>query len=100
MDAKVFTPPNHGQQSPRRPAAVSIPSPLSPHPRACEGRPKFKRDEGFHREMKRRVDDYFKQVGLAPRDNLRMFSKAVIVLLWFATSYLLLVFAANTWWQA
>jgi linoleoyl-CoA desaturase len=60
----------------------------------------FAADRGFHGEVKRRVLGYFEQTGLSPRDGPRMYLKTAVLLLWFAASYLLLVFAAATWWQA
>ena len=60
---------------------------------------KFAGDQGFHREVKRRVNEYFKQTGLSPRDSPRMYVKTAVLLLWFGGSYALLVFAATNWWQ-
>jgi len=60
---------------------------------------KFARDSGFHREIKRRVGDYFRKSGLSPRDSSRMYRKTAVLLVWFAASYACLVFAATTWWQ-
>ena len=62
--------------------------------------PKFFSDSGFHQELKRRVAEYFSRTGVSPRDNPRMYLKSATILLWFAASYLLLVFAATTWWQS
>lgn len=60
----------------------------------------FAGDTGFHREVKRRVREYFEHTGLSPRDNPRMYVKTAVLLLWFVASYVLLVFAATSWWQA
>jgi linoleoyl-CoA desaturase len=60
---------------------------------------KFASDSGFHREIKRRVGDYFRTTGLSPRDSSRMYRKTAVLLVWFAASYACLVFAATTWWQ-
>src|SRR5688572_22824700 len=64
-----------------------------------EGKPMFASDVGFHREVKRRVYDHFRQTGLSPRHSPRMYVKTAVILLWFGASYALLVFAAATWWQ-
>lgn len=61
---------------------------------------KYLRDMAFHRELKRRVEGYFEQTGLPRRDPPQMFRKTAIILGWFASSWLLLVFVASTWWQA
>jgi len=60
---------------------------------------KFAGDAGFHGEIKRRVDAYFRQTGLSPRDSSRMYRKTAALLVWFGASYACLVFAATTWWQ-
>jgi linoleoyl-CoA desaturase len=62
------------------------------------GKVKFASDSGFHAELKRRVQEYFKQTGLSPTGDLRMYVKTGSILLWFAASYFLLVFVATTWW--
>lgn len=61
--------------------------------------PKFGGQSNFHREIKRRVSAYFEQSGLSQRDNLRMYLKTVLLLIWFAGTYAILVFFATTWWQ-
>jgi linoleoyl-CoA desaturase len=63
------------------------------------GKLKFAGDSGFHGEVKRRVLEYFEHTGLSPRDSPRMYVKTAALLLWFIASYVLLVFAAATWWQ-
>jgi linoleoyl-CoA desaturase len=63
-------------------------------------KPKFDRDTGFYRELKRRVDEHFERTGLRRRDSARMVLKTLVILLWFGASYALLVFAAATWWQS
>src|SRR5438105_4462508 len=68
---------------------------------AHEGaRLRFAGDDGFYAELKRRVQEYFRQTGTGPRDSARMYMKTAALLLWFAGSYVLLVFAATAWWQA
>ncbi|HEY2882275.1 MAG TPA: fatty acid desaturase, partial [Pirellulales bacterium] len=61
---------------------------------------KFGSDDAFYREICRRVDGYFEQTGINRRDCPRMYLKTAIVLTGFASSYVLLVFIASTWWQA
>src|SRR5688572_5325266 len=60
----------------------------------------FKRDNAFHKELKRRVDDYFRSSGRSPRDCPAMYLKTAIILTLFGGFYSLLVFAAVSWWQA
>jgi linoleoyl-CoA desaturase len=62
--------------------------------------PRFARDRGFHAELRRRVHGYFSASGLSPRGGWRLYAKSAAILLWFAGSYALLVFAAQSWWQA
>jgi len=61
---------------------------------------KFARETGFFREVRRRVDDYFRSTGRWQRDCPRMYLKTAIVLSCCVVFYLLLVFAASAWWQA
>jgi linoleoyl-CoA desaturase len=63
-------------------------------------RPKFPKDAGFQAEVGRRVAAYFAATGRRERDSWSMYLKTAIILVWCATSYALLVFAAQTWWQA
>src|SRR5690349_9421701 len=72
----------------------------APVRRDAEGpKPKFDRDTGFFKELKRRIDDSFELTRLDRRDSPRMYLKTAVILLWFGASYGLLVFAAVTWWQ-
>jgi linoleoyl-CoA desaturase len=66
---------------------------------ADSGRFKFQRDEGFHRELKRRVQAYFEQRGISQKANLAMFVKTAVLLTWFTVSYLALLLADATVWQ-
>lgn len=61
---------------------------------------KFGKDDGFHAELRRRVDEYFQRTGLQERDCPRMYLKTAVVMGGGALCYVLLVFAARTWWQA
>jgi linoleoyl-CoA desaturase len=59
----------------------------------------FRRDDGFHAELRRRVDDYFHLSGRRQRDCPEMYLKTAIILLAFFGAYIGLVFFAATWWQ-
>ena len=61
---------------------------------------KFGKNNGFHVELRRRVDAFFESTGLRQRDCPQMYVKTAILLATFAASYTLLVFVAQTWWQA
>jgi linoleoyl-CoA desaturase len=63
-------------------------------------RPKFPKDDGFQAELGRRVAAYFRTTGKPERDCWQMYLKSVFILAWTAVSYWLLVFVAQTWWQA
>ena len=60
----------------------------------------FGRNNAFHKELRRRVDDYFSSSGRRRRDCPAMYLKTAIILAVFSGSYLLLVFVAAAWWQA
>jgi linoleoyl-CoA desaturase len=62
--------------------------------------PTFASDTGFHKEVKRRVQDHFADRGVTRRGNCHMYLKTAVLLLWFGGSYALLVFWAATWWAA
>ena len=63
-------------------------------------RVRFASSEGFYRQLKERVDAYFRRTGFSRHDNPRMYAKAAILLTWLVTTYVLLMFVASTWWQA
>lgn len=65
-----------------------------------ESRLTFARDNAFHREARRRVDEYFRTSGCRQRDCPSMYLKTAVILALFAGSYTLLVFFADRWWQA
>jgi linoleoyl-CoA desaturase len=54
----------------------------------------------FQQEVRRRVDRWFEETGQRRRDRWEWYLKAASVLLAFVASYTLLVFFAETWWQA
>lgn len=53
----------------------------------------------FHMELKRRVDEYFRRTGLQPQGGRALHVKGAIMLVWLASSYLLLMLAAPNVWQ-
>lgn len=55
------------------------------------GRFKFQRDEGFYRELKRRVNEHFEQAGVSQKGNLAMFVKTGVLLTVAVVSYLALL---------
>jgi len=63
-------------------------------------RAKFGGDDGFLREVRGRVAEYFKNTGRRQRDCPQMYLKTALILTWLAVAYVLLVFVAQTWWQA
>jgi linoleoyl-CoA desaturase len=54
--------------------------------------PKFVPHEELHRVIRERVDEYFRETGL--------YLKGALATAWLAASYVLLVFVADTRWQA
>jgi len=60
----------------------------------------FRRDNAFHKELRRRVDDYFRSSDRSPRDCPTMYLKTAIILTVFSGLYSLLVFVAGSLWQA
>jgi hypothetical protein len=69
--------------------------------RPTEIRPKFPKDEdGFHTELRRRANAYFRESGRAERGGWQIYLKTAIMLGWLAASYAVLVFVVETWWQA
>ena len=74
--------------------------PLAPSAPHTGRKVRFTRSDEFQRELKRRVDEYFRVSGKRRRDCPEMYLKVAILLGGFAVTYCLLVFAAQTWWQA
>jgi linoleoyl-CoA desaturase len=60
----------------------------------------FDRDNRFHVELRRRVDEYFRRTGRRQRDCPQMYLKSAIILATFVGLYVLLAFVVATWWQA
>lgn len=63
------------------------------------GAVKFGTSSAFQLELRRRVAEYFRTTGRRQRDCWQMYLKTAILIACLAVSYLLLVFAANAWWQ-
>lgn len=61
---------------------------------------KFGKNNEFQTELRQRVDAFFENSGQRRRDVPAMYVKTAILLGAFAFFYVLLVFAARTWWQA
>jgi linoleoyl-CoA desaturase len=61
---------------------------------------KFGVTDGFHVELRRRVDAFFRTTGRRPRDCWQIYVKTGILVAVGVASYLLLVLGARTWWQA
>jgi linoleoyl-CoA desaturase len=63
--------------------------------------PKFSNvPHSFHRELKRRISDYFEEVGKSTTGNYNLFIKAVILMVGFLSIYIHLVFfTPNVFWQ-
>jgi linoleoyl-CoA desaturase len=60
---------------------------------------RFADDDGFQREVRRRVAVRLRDAGRRERDCPEMFLKTAIIFTVFIATYVLLVFAAQTWWQ-
>ncbi len=67
---------------------------------AIPRRIKFDSCNDFQKDLKDRVQRYFRITRRSPRDCPRMYLKTAIICAWFLASYTLLVFAAAAWWQA
>ena len=61
---------------------------------------KFVGNNGFQVEVRRRVDEFFQKTGRRQRDCPQMYFKSAILVACFVAVYLLLIFVAQTWWQA
>ena len=67
---------------------------------ASRTRLKFSTNNSFHAALRQRVDDYFRSTGRPQRDCWPMYVKTAVLLISFCALYVLLVFAAQTWWHA
>lgn len=61
---------------------------------------KFAGDSDFQTEVRQRIDEFFRSTGRRQRDCPQMYAKTAILIASFTASYALLVFVAQTWWQA
>jgi linoleoyl-CoA desaturase len=61
---------------------------------------KFGTNRAFQLEVRRRIDEYFRATGRRQRDCWQMYLKTAIIIAALAIAYLLLVFAAQAWWQS
>lgn len=63
--------------------------------------PKFSSiSQSFHTELKRRISEYFKEVGKSSTGNYGLFIKAIVLLVSFLAIYIHLVFYTPTTWLA
>jgi linoleoyl-CoA desaturase len=65
-----------------------------------DNRLKFAPDQGYQKELRRRVEKLIREQGIQERDCPAMYLKTGVVLLAFALSYVALVLLAQAWWQA
>ena len=61
---------------------------------------RFNTKDPFQRNLRARVERYFRMTGKRERDCPSMYLKTASVFAWAIGSYVLLVFFATTWWQA
>ena len=63
--------------------------------------PKFSYDKiSFHAELKKRINDYFKEVGKSSTGNYKLFIKAIALIISFVFIYIHLVFFTPPVWLA
>lgn len=62
--------------------------------------PRYRKHDGFHQELRARVLELLESSGRPARGLPAMWLKTTVLFLWLGASYLLLVFAAETAWQA
>jgi linoleoyl-CoA desaturase len=77
--------------------------PVVPPPAAIDDialRIKFDGSNAFQRDLRARVQRYFRMTHRSPRDAPKMYLKTAIIFGWSIASYVLLVFVSATWWQA
>ncbi|MHC4416128.1 MAG: fatty acid desaturase family protein [Planctomycetota bacterium] len=81
----------------------AVSTPVVPQPAAADDialRIKFDNSNAFQKDLKARVQRYFRMTRRSPRDCPTMYLKTAIICGWFLTSYVLLVFVSATWWHA
>ena len=79
---------------------LDIPEEIPAHPAHSAPKIKFTRGDAFQKELKRRVDEYFRVTGKKRRDCPQFFLKVAMLVFGLVATYGLLVFVAQTWWQA
>lgn len=62
--------------------------------------PRFPAHSSLRDDLDQAVEAYFRDTGLEPGGGARMWLKTATILAWAATSYLLLVLWASSWWTA
>ncbi len=83
---------------PDAPAPVT-PEPVAPtSPLAHTQKLKFNGSDRFLRELRKRVDAYFETTGRSRRDCPQMYFKTATIMLWFAATYILLMWVVTAWW--
>lgn len=70
----------------------------SPIHDAAPARVKFTGSDAFIKELRKRVDAYFKETGRSQRDCAQMYFKTATILAWFVGCYVLLLLAVHSWW--
>jgi linoleoyl-CoA desaturase len=81
------------KQRPRPTFAHQIPNVVTP------GELKFGENDEFHRELRKRVDNYFEETGINQRDCPQMYLKTAVILTTLIATYVLLLFVVSAWWQ-
>lgn len=66
----------------------------------AEARPKFAREQPFRHLVQERVEAYFASAGVANTGGRAILVKTLVMLSWLLLSYLLLLFVADSLWQA
>jgi linoleoyl-CoA desaturase len=81
-----------------QPLAAEIPVPPMVMTHGQPPKLKFSGSDKFLRELRKRVDGYFERTGKSRRDVPAMYRKTATILAWFFSAYLLLMFAAHSWY--
>jgi len=58
----------------------------------------FTENQGFRKELNKRVDAYFTENGIPTRDNLAMYLKTITILTWVIAAWLFVLFGPDIWW--
>jgi len=57
----------------------------------------FTENQGFRKELNKRVDAYFTENGIPTRDNLAMYLKTITILTWVIAAWLFALFGPDIW---